>query len=296
MLYSTVSRKEKFSSSGDESHIGHADINRTASNALTISSLHAAVHASVNMTTGTQHSASVSANLQAANTKGRSRLLAAMAAVDADTREKKQMQHKRKRRQTGITHDKDQLLASAMDAFNKKGVASHAVSNAREMSCKLQLDYLIERTNSVDATEFLDRYFAAHKTKDSLRAMQNLADSKLSQLRTEHAELLGSLGKTRFQVEEDGADASKNDLFVAVGGHSSADRRRESTSTGGGTIGSCFCLPFDVDHLWYSHLGSGVSTKSPSKPGDEKDGTGSDTDVRDRNEHTIVVINAHSSF
>jgi hypothetical protein len=72
-------------------------------------------------------------------------------------------------------------------------VASHAINNAREMSCKLQLDYLMEKTGSVNENEFLDRYFAGQKTKDSLKAMQNLADSKLSQLRTEHAELLGTV-------------------------------------------------------------------------------------------------------
>jgi hypothetical protein len=51
---------------------------------------------------------------------GRNRLLAAMAAVDADTREKnKEQQHKR-RKKRGVSHDKDQLLNIALDAFNKK--------------------------------------------------------------------------------------------------------------------------------------------------------------------------------
>jgi hypothetical protein len=78
------------------------------------------------------------------------------------------------------------------------------MTNARAVQAKMMFDYLAEKTNSSSEEEFLERFRTAQRLTESLRAMQVLADSKLVQLRAEHAELYESWGDTLFVDDADG--------------------------------------------------------------------------------------------
>lgn len=139
--------------------------------------------------------------------KGASRIFDAVVAADQISKKKK----KKFVPPGGVyTYDKDSLLQKAVSAFDKKAVVTGITSNAKEVQCKIQLEYIIEQTGSVNEDEFIERYvywyrdrimkfiefilnrfFNSQKMTESLKAMQSLVDSKLAQLRTEHSELYG---------------------------------------------------------------------------------------------------------
>eukprot|EP00607_Mallomonas_marina_P004141 CAMPEP_0182426362 /NCGR_PEP_ID=MMETSP1167-20130531/12841_1 /TAXON_ID=2988 /ORGANISM="Mallomonas Sp, Strain CCMP3275" /LENGTH=718 /DNA_ID=CAMNT_0024607723 /DNA_START=78 /DNA_END=2234 /DNA_ORIENTATION=+ len=67
----------------------------------------------------------------------------------------------------------------------------------------LQFESLLQRTGVASAEEFLSRYRAAQRLHDSLRSHQNLAESRLSNLRTEFTDLSAAWAQAQLVSRSD---------------------------------------------------------------------------------------------
>lgn len=68
-----------------------------------------------------------------------------------------------------------------------------------EMESKKLMEYLQDKTHSSSAEEFIEKFTSNIQLTDSLRTHQNVCESKIAQLRAEHAELYDSWGATVFE-------------------------------------------------------------------------------------------------
>lgn len=60
------------------------------------------------------------------------------------------------------------------------------------------VDYVLTHTACNSYDEFRERYMASTKLQESLKSQQSLADSRIAQLKIEHAELVESWNETNF--------------------------------------------------------------------------------------------------
>lgn len=95
-----------------------------------------------------------------------------------------------------------------------------ATSNNREQlksQLQLAMQVLFEKTESNSLDEFIDRYLQGQQLLESLRSQQVLVDSRLSQLRSEHAELstiwgdISYLAHEKSELEKSASAASLNE-------------------------------------------------------------------------------------
>jgi len=86
-------------------------------------------------------------------------------------------------------YDKEQLAQEVLSVLDQEKVKREIVANAKNVQASLMLNYIKEHTGSISDDDFIHRYKSAQKMTETLHGHQLIADSKIAQLRSEHAEL-----------------------------------------------------------------------------------------------------------
>ena len=84
-----------------------------------------------------------------------------------------------------------------MNALN----SSHDISShARSMRAKMAYDNLLSRSESASSRELIQRFMSSQKLGESLRGHQNLAESRVAQLRLENSELIKTWSEIQYAM------------------------------------------------------------------------------------------------
>lgn len=89
--------------------------------------------------------------------------------------------------------------------------------HAKQMRSKMMYDQLLSKTGSKNSSELIDRFLSSKRLGESLRGHQNLAESRVAQLRTENSELLSTVSEIQYAMG-----------VVSKGGTSAKDAERDS--------------------------------------------------------------------
>lgn len=92
------------------------------------------------------------------------------------------------------TVTEEKMVMSALNSSND--VNSHA----RSIRVKMAYDNLLSRTESASSRELIQRFMSSQKLGDSLRGHQNLAESRVAQLRIENIELVKTWSEIQYAM------------------------------------------------------------------------------------------------
>lgn len=112
-----------------------------------------------------------------------------------------------------LTPDQISALRNSLKSCMPDVSAADIASGKVDMKSQLQtvVQTLFERTESNSLEEFIDRYLQGQSLLENLRSQQGLLDSRLAQLRLEHAELYSVWGEISFLADDQTNQANTND-------------------------------------------------------------------------------------
>jgi len=100
-------------------------------------------------------------------------------------------------------YDKEQLANEVIKSLDPEKNRRDVLANARSVQASITMNYIKDHTGSISDDDFIYRYKSAQKLTETLHGHQLLADSKIAQLRSEHADLYATWSKNLLVGDTD---------------------------------------------------------------------------------------------